>query len=400
MRAWKGWTTLAWGLVALWCTSPVSDSAEARWHSEPTHPPVQQDMASAVAPAPLGKAIAAQPEASPQSLTFGVAFSSGGHQVRAVDAQGVVYGIRSGADRELWVSSDQARTWSLRFTHPGGNFGQMKVLRDGTLLAAVMISGQWTLQRSTDHGSTWTQVLSLGKFRMLQPNNIVELSGTVFFGEYQTHALESPIRLWASTDRGATWKVRHTFQGRRHMHSLVADGARGTLWALMGDRYGGLLRSKDGGHSWTPIIEGAMGVAVDGVVTGEGLLFGLDVLYLPYRPAVMLLKNDDSLVELAPLPGPSYSVKHLSGGGYLLGVTREVGGDVYAADDVSARLFGSVDGKRWMELAAFPRRFDTSYARADVRWQLPNGEVLLELENVLALPGAGNGYLVLKPELR
>ncbi len=140
-------------------------------------------------------------------------------------------------------------------------------------------------------------------------------------------------------------------------------------------------------------------MAVDGVITPNGLLFGLDNLYLPARPSITLLQRDGVQVDLAPLPSPSYSVHALPAGGYLLGVTRERDGDVYPEGDVSARLYGSADGSRWSELLAFPRLQPDASVRADVYWHLPSGDALLQLENAARMAPGGHGFLILRPRL-
>jgi hypothetical protein len=166
------------------------------------------------------------------------------------------------------------------------------------------------------------------------------------------------------------------------------------LWAMMGDLHGGLLRSTDEGVTWRPVVDGPPGVAVDGVVTPRGLLFGTDNLYAPPRPGVQLVTREDVMVQQAALPGPSYSLFPIAGGGFVMGTTRETRGDVYAPDDVSAHVLYSADGKAWSEFAAFPRLLDTDYARADVYWQLPSGELVLDLSNTIEL--GARGFLLLK----
>ncbi|HEX5011632.1 MAG TPA: exo-alpha-sialidase, partial [Planctomycetota bacterium] len=241
----------------------------------------------------------------------------------------------------------------------------------------------------------------LGNFELLQPHNIRELGGTVFLAEYQTFAQLSPIRLWASTDRGASWSVRYTFGGRRHAHALLADPARGALYCLLGDPTGGIMRSQDGGHSWSSFVEGFDGVVVDAVMTDRGLLYGTDGLYAPAYPRILATALDGTRQALLDLPGPSYSILEvgpqsaLGQGGFLLGVTRETDGDVYDPDDLAAHVFSSPDGTRWRELLAFPRLSPDDYARADVRWQLRSGEVVLELFNVEGLGPEGRGFVLL-----
>ncbi len=339
------------------------------------------------------------PEEPSRKMTLKVTLTSSSHDVLTVDSAGTVFAVNREMGRALlWASTDNARSWQPRGRHPqGSSFQVMTSLKDGTLLADTLAQdGMHALARSTDNGATWSDVLPLGLFRMLQPGNIRELHGTVFFGEYQVFAIESPIRIWASTDGGATWKVRATLTGRRHCHSLVADAEQGVLWAMMGDARGGLLRSVDDGVTWRAVVDGPWGVAVDGIITPPGLLFGSDTLYGPDFPSVRRVGANDEMIEMTRLPGPSYSVLRLRDGGYLMGTTRETGGDVYAPGDEAAHLFMSTDGRTWEEFMAYPRLLPDDYARADAYWQLPSGEVLLQLTNV---QGIGTGFQLLESTL-
>src|SRR5260370_1125167 len=135
----------------------------------------------------------------------------------------------------------------------------MTALSDGTLLADVSGSSGHALARSTDHGVTWTQVLDTGVYRTLTPHSFAEVDGAVYYVEYQIFpGASTPIRLWKSLDRGATWSVKFTFQGHRHAHGLMPDPSRHALFAFFGDfdEQSGLYRSTDGGGSWMIVIEG------------------------------------------------------------------------------------------------------------------------------------------------
>jgi hypothetical protein len=339
---------------------------------------------------------AARPPTPSAPFSLQVTYRDDAREIMAVDPQGTVYAVQAthGSSR-LFASKDNARTWTPRGEHPGDyGFFKMTALQDGTLLANVTSPEGYALSRSTDHGATWRVVLPLGRFKMLQPHNIRELHGTVFFLEYQTFTDSSPINLWVSQDQGATWRVRHVFEGRRHGHGLVADPVQGVLWAMMGDLKGGLLRSEDEGMTWQPVLDGPPGVAVDAVVTPRGLLFGTDNLYTPPLPAVQRVGSEDTMVHLGALPGPSYSVLEVPGGGFVMGTTRETGGDVYAPGDVSAHVLYSAEGDTWREFQAYPRAAEDDYARADVYWKLRSGELVLELSNTQEL--GRRGFLLLK----
>ena len=86
-------------------------------------------------------------------------------------------------------------------------------------------------------------MLNTGVYRTLSPHSFGELDGALFYIEYQVFTTSStPIRLWKSNDRGATWSVQFTFQGHRHAH----DAGRG----------GGLLERPASAVRWIPRVAG------------------------------------------------------------------------------------------------------------------------------------------------
>lgn len=335
-----------------------------------------------------------------QDISLEVTHQESNFAILAVDPQGAAYALNlSQNSRRIWMSVDNARTWTFRGEHPRGSFKQMTALSDGTLIADTQTPEGFHLSRSIDRGATWQEVLSLGQARMLTPHSITESGGTAFFLEYQTATSASvPVRLWASTNGGATWSVRFTFQGRRHGHGIrtAPDGA---LWAFFGDsdEQSGILRSTDGGFTWESVLETEQARVVDAVFANGDLLFGQDIPFQPLFPNAGRLTPEGDLTLTQRLPGPSYSIMALPQGGYLMGITREPAGDVYPPGEAgeSAHLLGSVDGTSWQTLASFPRIDASDYARADVYWRLPSGEVVLNLRHVRTLSG-GRGYQLLR----
>ncbi len=209
-------------------------------------------------PAPTGRA--APPAPTPRVIDIETTHVDFEHQVRAVDRRGELLATAfANGSSVLWASGDEGSSWQRRGALDDGDFRCLSVLPDGTMVAGVSTATSNRLSRSDDDGASWHDVLELGPYRMLQPHNIVQLGGTVFFGEYQTFGRVAPIHLWASTDDGRSWTVRHELEHRRHVHGLVADEQRGALRALLGDSTGGILRSDDGGRTFTEVLASADG---------------------------------------------------------------------------------------------------------------------------------------------
>jgi hypothetical protein len=321
----------------------------------------------------------------------------------AVDPDGTAYATKdSRGGSQLWASTDNARTWKQRGQElPDANFRMMTSLHDGTLLTDAMLrDGAHVLERSADHGVTWSKVLPLGSMLMLTPHSVDELDDSVFLAEYQAYTLDSvPVHIWGSTDRGQTWQVRATFTDRRHAHGLRVDQATHSIWVFFGDNdeRTGMVRSTDG---WTfdRVITGHAGSAVDAVFTDMGMLFGQDIVYGSTPSSISLLGEDLVPHALVHLPGPSYSIHSTPVGGLLLCTTREPGGDVYAPGDDSAHLLASADGVTWEDVQQFPRVSETAYGRSNIYWGLNSGELVVQISDVLPT-GPGYGIELVKVEV-
>ena len=332
-----------------------------------------------------------------------VTYTDTTHVFQAVDPAGTAYATlqSDGSGAHLYASSD-GRSWSLRGVHSAGEFAVMTSLANGTLLATTDEASGHVIARSTDHGATWKDVLSLGSYRGLSPHSFAELDGVVYFVEYQTFSQDAtPIALYASSDNGATWSVRYTFQGHRHGHGLTADRVTHTLWVYFGDTdaQSGIYRSSDGGVTWQFMLGNQDGDVVDATpLPGGGLLFGQDISYLPTRPSIAKLDANGKYTILAPIIGPSYSTHALALGGYIVGSARESGADIYPPGEVSAHLYGSSDGVTWTKLLDYPWLDpNDDYVRADVYWELPSThELVVSIYNASGYGVRGQGYQLLR----
>jgi len=143
----------------------------------------------------------------------------------------------------------------------------------------------------------------------------------------------TPIRLWKSTDRGATWSVQFTFQGHRHAHGVMPDPARHALFAFLRRlrRTVGTLRSTDGGASWTLIKGGTQaGDIVDGTVLPDGsFLCGQDISYqgsIPNKRRFARIQLNVAETDYLTLPSASYSTHAVQSiGGFVVGTRTKKG---------------------------------------------------------------------------
>ena len=339
-------------------------------------------------------------------LAADITYTETGFNLLAVDRGGTAYGVNLAAsDTELWSSAD-GRAWLKRgATADGASFWMLQPLSDGTLLADLATGSGHAIARSTDRGATWTEVLPLGAYRSLTPHSFAEFDGAAYFLEYQVFtAGNAVIRLWRSLDGGATWAVRRLFQGHRHGHGLIADPARHALWAFFGDTdlQSGVYRSTDGGATWIPIVAGSQdGDIVDATLLPDGsLLCGQDISYLPPRPGVARIGLDGSVTRYETLPSASYSAHAIRAGGYVVGATYELDSDVSPPGWRQGSLWGSLDGIRWEKLLDVPQLDAKQDVRADVYWELPSGELVINVRNAAGFGPDGLGYLLMRATRR
>lgn len=123
-----------------------------------------------------------------------------------------------------------------------------RLLRDGFHALAVLASGELvgaipgaivTLRP----GETEFHV-TLKISRGTRPLHIVATpDGQLFFGEYFDNPDRDEVHIYASSDRGETWQIAHTFPkgSIRHVHNIAHDPWENCLWILTGD-YGSECR--------------------------------------------------------------------------------------------------------------------------------------------------------------
>lgn len=133
-------------------------------------------------------------------------------------------------------------------------------------------------------------------------------NGTVYWGEYFDNAQRDQVHIYASTDRGETWAVAHTFPkgAIRHVHNIVHDPWQDCLWILTGD-YGDecrILRAAcDFSHVDIVLQGDQQARAVALVPTQEGLYFSSDTPLESNH--IYHLDRRGSLSRLAPISGSS-----------------------------------------------------------------------------------------------
>jgi hypothetical protein len=179
-------------------------------------------------------------------------------------------GYTTAGSNDVWRSTDQGATWtqitasaewSRRYDHAS------VALPDGSivLMGGNGAIGNGDVWRSTDQGATWTQ-LSWWTARdyhtsVVLPGGSIVLIGGHYF-HYDTRVIFNDV--WRSTDQGTTWTqiaVKAEWTARYgHTSVVLPDGSiilMGGVYDYPGKYLNDVWRSTDQGATWTQVTANA-----------------------------------------------------------------------------------------------------------------------------------------------
>jgi hypothetical protein len=177
-----------------------------------------------------------------------------------IDPNGMYY---AGYQDKIYKSVDKGANWTEIYTVPGAPETIRRVFCDSR--GYVFVSGYknisaFGMYRSVDGGDTWTQVLALdascGIWGMDE-----DAQGNLYAGEYSWNS-QGHGKIWKSVDGGAVWNLVYAYStigsdNDHHVHDLRVDPVTDWIYATLGDTLTEkLIRSRDGGATWTTIVEG------------------------------------------------------------------------------------------------------------------------------------------------
>jgi hypothetical protein len=171
-------------------------------------------------------------------------------------------------------------------------------------------------------------------------------NGHLYWGEYFDNPDRDEVHIYASTDRGDTWKVAYTFPigAIRHVHNIVHDSWQHCLWILTGDNGTEcrILRASLDLRTVEPVLSGGQQVrAVAAVPAKDGVYFSSDTPL--ERNFVYRLDRAGILRKLAELS--SSSIYGCRAGNGLFFSTMVEPSQVNL--DQSASVYGSLDQIHW-----------------------------------------------------
>jgi len=159
----------------------------------------------------------------------------------------------SSGDNGMYKSTDSGATLTVIKTGMSVSFSARKFYqnRENPQLAYMYASSK--LYETTDAGYTWSQLAigSVSPYSFNALNAVDPVSGTMYASSVLTSVSPFQARLLRSTDKGANWTIINTYSGDYAYDVIFSAKDHNT--ALSYDGGGHVIKTVDGGLTWTPI---------------------------------------------------------------------------------------------------------------------------------------------------
>jgi photosystem II stability/assembly factor-like uncharacterized protein len=217
-----------------------------------------------------------------QSLSFNSSTLTKPIEAAYTTTDGTLYASSLGS---IYRSYDKGQTWSSALiTIPNADdISCLFVASNGYIYFSPsgnsLSQSNTGLWRSTNQGQTWTRVLTLSVSESVWGID-EDSTGNLFAGIYTTGDLNSNARIYKSTNNAASWISVFYDQAARHIHSVRVDKSNNFIYASIGDDFSiwnvaYVIRSTNGGSTWTKILEGMPQVVAIEILPGARI-FGTD----------------------------------------------------------------------------------------------------------------------------
>ena len=175
--------------------------------------------------------------------------------------------ISNAAKRKRISAGYVGRTWGARFNPSSGNLTTAAARKDFSVIyAANNVSNPGFLHKSTDGGTTWGTVTSLGSAFYFS-GVACSSDGSVVYATRTDSNIDTNYRMLKSTDAGATWgTVIGTALAK--IPTEVSCSSNGSV--VYTNANGTINYSVDGGSNWTAVTSPLGSATFAGVGFGFG----------------------------------------------------------------------------------------------------------------------------------
>lgn len=141
------------------------------------------------------------------------------------------------SDEHVFISSNSGTTWATSTATGSGNWFDVAMSDDGSVIAATKNSGSAYL--STDSGASWNAISEVGS-GFWRGASVSTDGSTIMIGSSNDY-------LWYSRDSGSTWSSTSDTNGSNYYVRASDDGEKMVSFGLLSSTYASL----DGGQAWT-----------------------------------------------------------------------------------------------------------------------------------------------------
>lgn len=162
------------------------------------------------------------------------------------DPSTFVVAIESSPNDKIYKTTDSGQTWILTNDEGQMSFFGIPVTKDPTNPETLYTMINTNFKRSTDFGSTWTNLASnFGPISAPCDIEVFKDTSIILIGDNTTG-------IFRSTDYGVTWSQSYSTSGE--IPTIAIDYRNpGVAWATKWGGGGGFLKSTDYGATWNPI---------------------------------------------------------------------------------------------------------------------------------------------------
>lgn len=166
------------------------------------------------------------------------------------DAERSVFAVLPGGDilasnlNGLWMSKDDARTWT-RLGNPTGGFGTASTVR--RLAPNTLVAGEYaSIFLSKDEGQSWYPAVRRGSY--ISTGGSINTDSTITFIDAKTGFMnDNHGSFFTTQDGGVNWVPKNLDLGEVRAVQFVG---KQTGWLVSRDRR--LYKTTDGGQNWAP----------------------------------------------------------------------------------------------------------------------------------------------------
>ena len=250
--------------------------------------------------------------------------------INALDANTAFVSTSPGTSTFIYRTTNAGSTWTNVYSLTGGFIDGIKMIDASNGIAVGdPVGGKWTVLKTTDGGGTWARIAT-------EPAQVGQEAGwnnaLAVYGSTNIWFGTDSAKVYRSTDGGTTWSSSPV-----PFANSVAVNFSSPLYGLAGSDSGATARTTDGGITWMPVSVGGSGFVAG--FSGSGSDFFAAEGGSVYR------STDHGATWAASFTGSIGGLNHLDfgvNGSNVYGWTVSAGGSIAAFSGTVSSVASSI----------------------------------------------------------